>query len=477
MAERKRLPGTVAEIAASPQDPKIGAFFDLDGTLIHGMSARHLSDDKEEGQGYDLKQVLQTLGVVVSEGGLTPPAFEHLLSLAGANWRGRTVEDLHQMGERLFHKKLANLIYPEMRALVRAHQARGHTVVLISSATEYQVQAVANFLGFEHVVCNRFEDEDGVLTGDLVRPVVWGPGKATAAQTFAAEHGVDLDASYFYADGDEDTALMYLVGHPRPTNPGRRLNKVAHKRGWPVLEFTSRGHNSTLRGVLGFAALLPMGAIGAVKGVLNQDKRVAINYISENWPSALFAINGVRVLVEGQEHAENHRPAIFIFNHRNNFDGFVAASIVKRDFTGVAKSELAEDPILGTAGRLGDVVFVDRADSVKAVAALKPLEEAIAKGLSVMLAPEGTRVDTTTVGAFKKGAFRMAMATGVPIIPIVISNAEMIGARNATSINPGVVRARVLPPISVDDWTVAELSDRIAEVRQQFIDALADMEG
>ena len=59
-------------------------------------------------------------------------------------------------------------------------------------------------------------------------------------QKFAAENGVDLSKSYFYADGDEDVALMYLVGNPRPTNPAGKLAAVAAKRGWPVLRFTSR---------------------------------------------------------------------------------------------------------------------------------------------------------------------------------------------------------------------------------------------
>ena len=48
-------------------------------------------------------------------------------------------------------------------------------------------------------------------------PVIWGPGKARAVQAFSAENGIDLAKSYFYADGDEDVALMYVVGNPRPT--------------------------------------------------------------------------------------------------------------------------------------------------------------------------------------------------------------------------------------------------------------------
>lgn len=68
----------------------------------------------------------------------------------------------------------------------------------------------------------------------------------------------------------------------------------------------------------------------------------------------------------------------------------------------------------------------------------------------------------------------MAMAVGIPIVPIVIRNAEIIAARNSTTMNPGTVDVAVFPPISVSDWTVETLSDRIAEVRQLYIDTLAD---
>ena len=62
---------------------------------------------------------------------------------------------------------------------------------------------------------------------------------------------------------------------------------------------------------------------------------------------------------------------------------------------------------------------------------MQQVEEFAKKGISVLIAPEGTRMDTTTVGPFKKGPFRIAMAAGVPIVPIVIRNAEVIASRDA----------------------------------------------
>jgi putative phosphoserine phosphatase/1-acylglycerol-3-phosphate O-acyltransferase len=188
----------------------------------------------------------------------------------------------------------------------------------------------------------------------------------------------------------------------------------------------------------------------------------------------MFAINGVKLDVVGEENAWAARPAVFIFNHRNNFDAFIAASIVREDFTGVAKKELESDLFMRTAGNLLDVAFIDRSDPAGAVAALAPIEELARKGLSIIVAPEGTRLDTAGVGPFKKGAFRMAMAAGVPIVPIVIRNAELIGGRNATQMNPGTVDVAVLPPVETHDWTLRNLRSNIERVREAYLDTLAN---
>ena len=107
--------------------------------------------------------------------------------------RGNSLDDIDELAERLFVQKIVGRIYPEMRELVRAHMARGHTVVLSSSALTVQVEPVARFLGIENVLSNKFEtDDDGLLTGEVLRPIIWGPGKARAVQAFAAKNGVDL---------------------------------------------------------------------------------------------------------------------------------------------------------------------------------------------------------------------------------------------------------------------------------------------
>ncbi len=129
---------------------------------------------------------------------------------------------------------------------------------------------------------------------------------------------------------------------------------------------------------------------------------------------------------------------------------------------------------MGTIGKVMDAAFIDRDDPKAAIESLRKIEELARKGLSVLIAPEGTRLDTTEVGPFKKGPFRIAMSAGIPIVPIVIRNAEVIAERNSSTFNPGTVDVAVFPPIPVDDWTTENLEERIAEVRQLYLDTLKD---
>lgn len=472
-----RVPGSVAEVAASPPGRRVGAFFDLDGTLVAGFTAVILTRERFRKRDMGVGELISMIAAGLNHqlGGME---FETLINKASSALRGRSYSDLLQVGERLFVEQIEKRIYPEMRELVQAHLERGHTVVLSSSALTIQAEPVARFLGIPNTLTNRFEvDGDGALTGRVITPILWGPGKADAVQKFATENDIDLADSYFYADGDEDVALMHLVGHPRPTNPGDKMREVARKRGWPILEFSSRGRGGLVgqvRNLLGAGSIIPTayGALGW--GLLTRSRRRGVNFFTSTFPQLLLMINGVSLNVLGAENLKKKRPAVFIFNHRNNFDPVIVGALVKDNWTGVGKKELQNDPVIGTIGKLVDTVFIDREDQKAAVESLRTAGELAQKGLSVVIAPEGTRLDTRSVGPFKKGPFRLAMSAGVPIVPIVIRNAEVISARNSSTLHPGTVDVVVYPPLSVADWTLEDLTERIAEVRQLYVDTLMD---
>jgi putative phosphoserine phosphatase/1-acylglycerol-3-phosphate O-acyltransferase len=224
----------------------------------------------------------------------------------------------------------------------------------------------------------------------------------------------------------------------------------------------------------GFGLSLPLlvGALGV--GLAARDRRRGLNFFTSTWTPLLLATNGIRVNAIGTHNLTAQRPAVFLYNHRNQVDPFVAGVLVRDNWIAIAKKELTRDPIFGTLLKLNDAVFLDRDDTAAAVESLRQVEERMKRGLSILIAPEGTAHDTTTVGPFKKGAFRIAMATGVPIVPIVIRNAETISPRKKLRVTPGTVDAAVLPPIPVGGWTHETLPDRIAEVRQLYLDTLAD---
>jgi putative phosphoserine phosphatase / 1-acylglycerol-3-phosphate O-acyltransferase len=476
-AKDLRLPGSVAEIMASPAGPSVGAFFDLDGTLVAGFTAVILTQERLRRRDMGVGELLGMVQAGLNHT-LGRIEFEDLIGQASMALAGRLIDDLEEIGERLFNQRIESRIYPEMRELVRAHVARGHTVVLSSSALTIQVNPVARFLGINNLLTNTFETtEDGMLTGGVLKPILWGPGKAAAVQRFAAEHNIDLKDSYFYADGDEDVALMYLVGNPRPTNPEGKMAAVARRRGWPILKFDSRGGvglRRQIRTLAGFGSMFPVAAGAVGVGLLTRNRRRGVNFFTSNFSQLLLATCGVRLNVIGEENLTAQRPAVFIFNHRNQVDPIISGALVKDNWVGVGKKELERDPIMGTLGKLLDGVFIDRDDVNSAVETMHTVEDRARNGLSIVIAPEGTRLDTTEVGPFKKGPFRIAMAAGIPIVPIVIRNAEIIASRNSTTMNPGTVDIAVFPPIPIDDWTLDTLPERIAEVRQLYLDTLAD---
>lgn len=235
------LPGdSLKQIATAPAGPAVGAFFDLDGTLVAGFTAAaHARDRIRRRQA----RIGEVLGIVEAAARyrLGRMHFERLLQRAAGYLHGESLAELAAIGDRLYADHLIHRVYPLMRQIVAAHHDRGHTVVLSSSAMNIHAEPVARGLSIDDVVCNTFElDEHGTLTGRVATPIVWGRQKAAAVQGFCAQRGIEIGQSYFYADGEEDAHLMALVGHPRAVNPRSGLAAKAAQHGWPVLRVNLR---------------------------------------------------------------------------------------------------------------------------------------------------------------------------------------------------------------------------------------------
>jgi putative phosphoserine phosphatase/1-acylglycerol-3-phosphate O-acyltransferase len=460
------------DIEQAPDGPRVAAIFDFDGTLIAGYSA--VAFIREQLRRGDLSpRQFAEIARAATNFGLGNLGFSGMMAITAQFMRDIEEETYHEVGRALYTRQIARLIYPESRALVEAHRAKGHTVAIISSATRYQVEAAAADLGIDHVLCTRLEVKNGKFTGGVVSPTCFGQGKVDAAEALAKKYRAALGKSFFYSDSTDDLLLLERVGHPRALNPSGNLERIARARQWPVAKFGSRGRPTFAqfaRSVAATSSVVTSFMAGLPVYALTGSRRESLNFSFSLFADTASVLIGMDLKVKGEEHLWSHRPAVFIFNHQSKADVVVVAKLLRRDFAGVGKQEIKkESPIIGKVMELGGVVFIDRADGKSAINSMQPLLEAMRKhGKSVVIAPEGTRTVSPTMAPFKKGAFYLAMQAGVPVVPIVIHNSGDVAPKGDFVFRPATVEVTVLPPVDTSGWRAETLDEHVRQVRNQF---------
>jgi putative phosphoserine phosphatase/1-acylglycerol-3-phosphate O-acyltransferase len=466
------LESAIAAIRSGPQGPEIAAFFDFGGTVVDGFARPSL-----------LKRLFRpgasrTAAATLLDGirnGLTDREYGRFVRLSMHSLAGRPEADLDALGEQLFHRTIYGHLYPEAWQLIRTHEAAGHTIVLASSLTRFQVAPAAAELGIKHVLYTMMATSDGVLTGYVDGKTLWRNDKADAVRNFAAANGVDLGRSYAYTNAIADLPLLSLIGHPVAVNPDRRLGATAAEQAWPTLAFRPRQAprpSDYARTIAGFVGLLGGALLGVVaKSYTRQRRKMADGLMAYGTRGALGAI-GVRLRVSGAKNARAPRPAVFLFNHQSQFDVIILPNVLEGGVTGIGKKELTRNPIFGPLMRFVGVTFIDRSNTERAKAALAPVVETLRGGLSIAIAPEGHRSYTPSPLPFKKGAFHIALQAGVPVIPVVIRNAGEISWRNSMIARKGTVDVAILEPIDVSGWDPDNMDDKVEAVRQLYIETL-----
>jgi HAD superfamily hydrolase (TIGR01490 family) len=214
----------------------IAAFFDLDLTLLT-VNSGSLWIRRERRLGrLSLRQV--TEGMVLLAGyRLNLVDIEASIRKALAVYRGQAEEAIRAWTKEWYHQEVAHLVSTDARAALEEHREAGHRLVLLTSSSPYVSAAVTEHLGLDAWISSTYEVRDGLLTGEPVLPLCYGPGKVAHAEAYAARERIDLTQSCFYTDSYSDLAMLLCVGQPRAVNPDLRLRLYARWRGWPVLEW------------------------------------------------------------------------------------------------------------------------------------------------------------------------------------------------------------------------------------------------
>jgi len=226
--------------AVTRRAPAVGAFFDMDKTLLaENSGSLYMRYRYQRGEigGWDL---VKGLGAYLryKAGILDIRAWTRDMM---RQFEGESEAELEREASQWAEEMVVQTLYPEAERLVRWHDAQGHVVAIVSGATKFVVRPIAERLGIRHFLYTRLEVEDGRFTGRVIEPICFEEGKIYWLQQFIEEHGIDLAKSWFYTDSITDLPLMDLVGHPVATNPDPFLYRAAVRRRWPVRFFEPPG--------------------------------------------------------------------------------------------------------------------------------------------------------------------------------------------------------------------------------------------
>lgn len=193
------------------------------------------------------------------------------------------------------------------------------------------------------------------------------------------------------------------------------------------------------------------------------------DWAARSWARRILRAAGARVRVEGLENIDLEEPQIFASNHVSWFDVWALAAILPKRYRFVAKKELERIPIFGPAWKAAGHISIDRGDRASAIQTLDEAGRRLRRdNSSVVIFPEGTRSRTGELLPFKKGAFMLALRTGVDIVPVAVLGTRHIMPADAWRVRSGPIIVRFGEPIRTADYTEARRDELIAEVRRRI---------
>ncbi|MEE8599594.1 HAD family hydrolase [Euzebya tangerina] len=264
----------IEDASIEEEVPNSAAFFDLDRTLMSGSSAYYFGKAAYREGLLPMKRLVAdgTSALAFRLFGASDEQSEAVRDRILATVAGVEAQRLTSLAPQVIEELLPR-IKPEADALLDMHREAGRDVYIISATPIEIVGELADALQITGGLGTKSEIVDGKYTGQLAAPFCYGEGKADVIRLLAQDRGYDLTRCYSYSDSASDLPMMQIVGHPVAVNPDRSLMSIAHRRGWPVVEF-NRTRKLVVRGTAVATLAVATAGIGMVAGIRIGERNV-----------------------------------------------------------------------------------------------------------------------------------------------------------------------------------------------------------
>ena len=219
------------------------------------------------------------------------------------------------------------------------------------------------------------------------------------------------------------------------------------------------------------ATLFTLGvAVTAIAGNLLDRRRGRVFFwLARHWSRGVLGICGLRLGVKGADLLERSTNYVYVSNHASLFDIPVVTAAVPGNIRIVYKKELEKIPIFGWNLKWGPYIGIDRGRVAEALRSVEEAARKIRDGDSVLLYAEGTRTEDGRLQPFKRGAFNLAVRSGVSVVPVTINGTFRLMAKGSLAIRPGPIEVIFDSPLPVNSRGGRDEEVRVMEAVHRAI--------
>lgn len=183
------------------------------------------------------------------------------------------------------------------------------------------------------------------------------------------------------------------------------------------------------------------------------------------------------VYATGLHNIPTGKPLIYMSNHSSWMDIPAMYAAVPGSLRMIAKAGIMQIPIMGKAMKMAGFIGIDRQNRVRAINQLNEAKERLEEGISIWLAPEGTRSRDGAIAPFKKGGFYLALDLNSVIVPTYIEGASKVIPPDSLFVYPNnTITIHFLEPIDASLYSRETINELIEAVRSQILKKQAEVQ-